>query len=115
MIKRGEIWTIAGGGDYTGKPRPAVIVQDDSFDATGSITLCAFTSDPTEAPLFRILVQPSETNGLRTPSRVMVDKITTVSKQRIGERIGRMADEDMVRLNRAILVFLGFAGSSKSE
>ena len=114
-MKRGEIWTIAGGGDYTGKPRPAVIVQDDSFDATGSITLCAFTSDPTEAPLFRILIQPRETNGLRTPSRLMVDKITTVSKQRIGEKIGRMADEDMVRLNRAILVFLGFAGSTKSE
>ena len=114
-MKRGEIWTIAGGGDYTGKPRPAVIVQDDSFDATGSITLCAFTSDPTEAPLFRILIQPSETNGLRTPSRLIVDKITTVSKQRIGEKIGRMAEEDMVRLNRAILVFLGFAGSTKSE
>jgi len=114
-MKRSEIWTIAGGGDYTGKPRPAVIVQDDSFDATGSITLCAFTSDPTEAPLFRILIQPSETNGLRTPSHLMVDKITTVSKQRIGEKIGRMADEDMVRLNRAILVFLGFAGSTRSE
>ena len=112
-MKRGEIWMIAGGGDYTGKPRPAVIVQDDSFDATGSITLCAFTSDPTEAPLFRILIQPSETNGLRIPSRLMVDKITTVSKQRIGEKIGRIADEDMVRLNRAILVFLGFAGSTK--
>jgi mRNA interferase MazF len=114
-MKRGEIWTLAGGGDYTGKPRPAVVVQDDSFDATGSITLCAFTSDPTEAPLFRILIQPGETNGLRTPSRLMVDKITTVSKQRIGQKVGKLADEDMVRLNRAILVFLGFAGSTKSE
>ena len=95
-MKRGEIWTLSGGGDYTGKPRPGVIVQDDSFDATASVTLCAFTTDPTEAPLFRILIQPSETNGLRESSRLMVDKLTTVSKQRIGKRIGRLDDEYMV-------------------
>ena len=113
-MKRGEIWTIAGGGDYTGKPRPAVIVQDDSFDATASITLCAFTTDPTEAPLFRIPIEPSDRNGLRAPSRLMVDKLATVSKERLGSRVGRLDDEDMVRLNRAILVFLGMAGSSRT-
>ncbi len=113
-MKRGEIWSVAGGGDYTGKPRPAVIVQDDSFDATASITICAFTSDPTDAPLFRILVHPSDTNGLTSPSSLMVDKLTTVRKERLGARIGRLDDEDLVRLNRAILVFLGLAGSSRS-
>jgi mRNA interferase MazF len=111
-MKRGEIWTVSGGGEYTGKPRPAVVVQDDSFDATASITICAFTTDPTEAPLFRILVEPSENNGLRSPSRLMVDKLTTVAKGKLGSRLGRLDDEDMVRLNRAILVFLGMAGSS---
>lgn len=111
-MKRGEIWTVSGGGGYTGKPRPAVIVQDDRFDATASITICAFTTDPTEAPLFRILVDPSEENGLRSASRLMVDKLTTVSKAKMGSQLGRLADEDMVRLNRAILVFLGMAGSS---
>ena len=113
-MKRGEIWTIAGGGDYTGKPRPAVIVQDDSFDATASVTVCAFTTDPTDAPLFRIAIEPSGKNGLRTPSRLMVDKLTTVSKERLGSRVGSLDDEDMVRLNRAILVFLGMAGSSRT-
>lgn len=113
-MRRGEVWTIAGGGDYTGKPRPAVIVQDDSFDATASVTICAFTTDPTDAPLFRIRVEPSERNGLRSPSRLMVDKLTTVSRERLGSRIGRLEDEDMVRLNRAILVFLGMAGSSRT-
>ena len=113
-MKRGEIWIIAGEGDYPGKPRPAVIVQDDSFDATASITVCAFTTDPTQAPLFRIPIEPSEKNGLRAPSRLMVDKITTVSKDRIGSRVGRLDDEDMVRLNRAILVFLGLAGCPKA-
>ncbi len=113
-MNRGEIWTVSGGGDYAGKPRPAVMIQDDSFDGTASITLCAFTTDPTEAPLFRIRIHPSEENGLRAPSRLMVDKITTVSKDRIGSQVGRLDDEDIVRLNRAILVFLGLAGSPKA-
>lgn len=87
-----------------------MIVQDDRFDATASITICAFTSDPTEAPLFRLALAPSEANGLRTASRLMVDKITTVPKAKLGRCVGRLGDEDMVRLNRAILIFLGLAG-----
>ncbi|PIW25915.1 MAG: growth inhibitor PemK [Rhodospirillales bacterium CG15_BIG_FIL_POST_REV_8_21_14_020_66_15] len=107
-MRRGEVWTASGSG-YAGKPRPAVIVQDDRFDATASVTICVFTTDATEAPLFRIPVGPSDGNGLRTESRLMVDKLTTVSKDRLGERIGRLDDADVVRLNRAILVFLGLA------
>ena len=111
-MKRGEIWTVAAGTGYAGKPRPAVILQDDRFDATESITICAFTTDPTDAPLFRLLVEPTETNGLRAPCGLMVDKITTLPKAKIGARIGRLNDADVVRLNRAALVFLGMAGES---
>jgi mRNA interferase MazF len=107
-MKRGEVWTVSGAG-YAGKPRPAVIVQDDRFDATASITVCAFTSDMTEAPLFRIAVEPNERNGLHTPSRLMVDKITTVSKENLGKRVGRLDAEDIARLNRAMMVCLGLA------
>lgn len=107
-MRRGEVWTVSGGG-YAGKPRPAVIVQGDHFDATASITICVFTTDETEAPLFRIPVDPSEGNGLRAVSRLMVDKLTTVSKDRMGERIGRLEEAEIVRLNRAVLVFLGLA------
>ena len=106
-MKRGEIWTVAGGKDYAGKPRPAVIVQEDRFDSTNSITICAFTSDPTDAPLFRLPVQPDETNGLQALCRLMVDKVTTVPKAKLGRRIGRLSDEDVLRLNRALVVFLG--------
>ena len=113
-MKRGEIWTIAGGADYAGKPRPAVILQDDRFDATASITICAFTNDPTDAPLFRIRVEPTEQNGLRMTSSLMVDKLTTVPRRRVGSLVGLLDDEDIVRLNRAILVFLGLAASSRS-
>ena len=108
-MKRGEIWTVAGGKDYAGKPRPAVILQDDRFDGTDSITVCAFTTDPTDAPLFRPIVEPDDANGLDSVCRLMVDKITTVPKAKLSHRVGRLSDEDMVRLNRAILVFLGIA------
>ena len=108
-MKRGDIWTVAGAGDYAGKPRPVVIVQDDSFDATDSITICAFTTDPTDAPLIRLPVAPSERNGLRSTSRLMVDKITTVAKSKLGAHIGRLSDEDLLRLNQSMLVFLGLA------
>jgi mRNA interferase MazF len=113
-MRRGEIWTVSGGKDYAGKPRPVVIVQDDSFDATDSITICAFTADPTDAPLFRLSVEPNDRNGLRSPSRLLVDKITTVPKSKVGEWIGRLDDEDMVRLNQAVMVFLGLAVSART-
>jgi mRNA interferase MazF len=102
-MRRGDIWTVSGGKDYAGKPRPVVIIQDDAFDATDSITICAFTTDATEAPLFRLAAAPNERNGLRSSSRLMVDKITTVSKPKLGERIGRLDDEDMVRQARKLV------------
>lgn len=111
-MKRGEVWIVSGGKDYAGKPRPVVILQDDRFDATESITVCAFTTDRTDAPLFRLPVDPDEKNGLKAASRLMVDKIVTVPKAKVGKRIGRLSIEDAVRMNRAILVFLGLAGSA---
>lgn len=114
-MRRGEIWTVAVGKDYAGKPRPVVIIQDDSFDATNSITVCAFTSDPTDAPLIRLAVEPNERNGLRSPCRLMVDKITTVPKSKVGAQVGRLDDEDVLRLNRAVVVFLGLAAPTKAK
>lgn len=111
-MKRGEIWSVAGGPDYTGKPRPVAILQDDRFEELLSVTLCPFTSNPTPAPLFRVLVKPSERNGLKEASSLMVDKITTVARPKVGKRIGCLDDEDIVRLNRAVVVFLGLGGGS---
>jgi mRNA interferase MazF len=86
-----------------------LILQDDRFDATASITVCAFTTDPTDAPLFRLPVEPNERSGLHAACRLMVDKVTTVPKAKLGTRLGRLDDEDVVRLNRAVAVFLGLA------
>ena len=112
-MKRGEVWTVSGGGDYAGKPRPAVILQDDGFDGTASITICPFTSDASEAPVFRLRVEPNLRNGLDAPSRIMADKITTVSKSKVGTRIGRLDDEEIVRLDRAVIAFLGLPVPSR--
>ena len=110
-MKRGEIWSAAAGSGYVGKPRPMVILQDDRFDATTSVTVCAMTTDPTDAPLIRLAIEPDDTNHLRERSQLMVDKITTVPRSKLGERMGRLGGDDMVRLGRATLVFLGLAGS----
>jgi mRNA interferase MazF len=110
-VKRGEVWTVAGGPDYTGKPRPVAILQDDRFEGLESITFCPFTTNPTPAPLFRLTVQPRDRNGLSEESSLMADKITTVARVKLGKRIGRLDDEDVVRLNRAVMVFLGLAGA----
>jgi mRNA interferase MazF len=112
-MRRGDIWTAAGGKDYAGNPRPVAILQDDRLDATDSVTACPFTTDPTEAPLFRVPIQPSEGNGLRSPCRLMADTITTVRRTKLGSRVGRLDAKDMVRLNRAVLVFLAVAGVAR--
>jgi mRNA interferase MazF len=75
------------------------------------VTVCSFTTDPTDAPLFRLVIEPAAENGLEAPSRLMVDKITTVPRTRLGRYIGKLAADDTARLNRAIAVFLGLAGA----
>lgn len=108
-MKRGEIWTVAGGPDYAGKPRPAVIVQDDVFSGTLSVTICAFTTEPEGQDIARLMVQPAPANGLREASRLMVDKITTVPRSKLGRRIGELAEQDMTRLGDSVITFLGLA------
>lgn len=106
-MNRGEIWTVAGGPDYMGKPRPAVIIQDDTFNATASVTVCPFTTDTTDALLIRPVVRPSDQNGLSQPSRAMVDKISTVPMQKMGVLIGRLNNDDILRVSSALTRFLG--------
>jgi mRNA interferase MazF len=108
-LKRGEIWTVAGGAAYAGKPRPAVIVQDDRFDANDSIVVCPLTTDPTPAPIFRLPVPPSSRSGVRAPCWMMVDKVTAVPRKRLGTLVGSLNSEEMKALNRALFVFLGLS------
>ena len=109
-MRRGEIWTASAGSGYAGRPRPVVIVQDNRFDATASVTVCAFTTDPSDAPLIRLPVEADELTGIRESSRLMVDKVTSIPRSKLGERVGLLSDDDMIRLSR-LAVFLGLAGT----
>ena len=108
-MKRGELWTMAGGPGYASKPLPVVIIQDDAFDATASIIVCLVTSEAIEAPILRLPVEPTSDNGLHKTSDLMVDKVVTGPRGRLGQRIGQLGDDDLLRLNRSLLVFLGLA------
>jgi mRNA interferase MazF len=109
-VKRGEIWSVAAPSDYVGKPRPAVVVQSGDFEQMGSVIICPFTSNETEASLFRPVIEASAMNGLVVASRLMVDKLSAVPKIRLGKRIGHLSNPDILRLNRALIVFLGLSG-----
>jgi mRNA interferase MazF len=108
-MHRGDVVAVAVPGDY-GKPRPAVIVQTDAFpDSHASIVVCQMTARLVDAPDFRVTIDPTEENGLRATSQVMADKPVTVRRERIGQRIGRVGADDMVRLNAALAFVMGLA------
>lgn len=106
-MRRGDLVTVALQGDL-GKPRPALIIQSDLFDAHPSVTVLPVTGELRDAPLFRIPLAPSDVNGLSKPSQIMVDKPQSISREKIGKAIGHLDDETMLAVNRALVVFLGF-------
>lgn len=108
-MKRGDLVVVAVQGDY-GKPRPALVVQSDLFNDThASVTVVPVTSTIVDTPLFRVTVEPSQHNGLRLVSQVMVDKVTTVRRERLGQTIGRLEDDVMLRVSRALALWFGIA------
>lgn len=109
-MRRGDLDTVAARGTYTGKPRPVVIIQDDRFDATASVTVCPLTTSTVDAPLIRIPIEPSAATGIEQPSQIMVDKVTTTPRACVRDHLGRFADIGLVRLDRALLAILGLAG-----
>jgi mRNA interferase MazF len=109
QMRRGEVVTVAAAGDY-GKPRPAVIVQSDAFpEGHASVAVCQLNSELVDAPDFRVTIEPTPENGLRLKSQVMVDKPVAVRRERIGQEIGRLGNQDMARLGIALAFVLGLA------
>lgn len=107
-MNRGEFWTEAG-GVYASKPRPALIIQDDRFGATGSVVVIPLTTTLVDAPFTRVPIEANEMSGIAEDSFAMVDKITTVRRGQLGQRTGRATPAQMVDVERAMLVFLGLA------
>ena len=108
-MKRGDVVVVAATGDY-GKPRPAVIVQTDAFPETHiSVVVCQMTSEIAAASDFRVTIDPSERNGLRTRSQIMADEPVTIRRTRVAQAIGRLEDDDIARLNVALAFVMGLA------
>jgi mRNA interferase MazF len=108
-MKRGDVVTVAATGGY-GKPRPAVIVQTNALPAEhASVIVCQMTSELSEAPDFRVTVEPTESNGLHARSQVMADKPVTIRRERIGRQVGRLDERDVARLNIALAFVVGLA------
>jgi mRNA interferase MazF len=107
-VRRGDLVTIVLPGAY-GKPRPVLVVQSDLFDTLASVTVLPVTSELRAAPLLRISIEPNSDNGLRKKSQVMVDKAQTVPRQKIGTTIGRLHEDTLVAVDRALAVFFGIA------
>ena len=110
-MKRGEIWTLAGGGDYASKPRHVVIVQDDRFVTLNSVTVCLVTTELADLSLFRVPIIPNERNRLGEPSCAMADKLHSIRRTRLRHKIGQLDSTDLARVDRAILLFLGLAAA----
>jgi mRNA interferase MazF len=110
-MQRGDVVVIAdrAGGDYAAKPRPAVVIQSDMFGGTDSIVVCPLTTRERDATLLRVLVSPSKDLPLTDSCWAMVEKITSVRRDRAKSVIGRMTREEMLVLERSLAVFLGFA------
>ena len=107
-MRRGDLVTIAVQGDF-GKPRPALIIQSDQYDAHATVTVLPVSSDLVAAPLFRIAIQPTTENGLHKRSQVMADKAVTVRRDKVGPTFGRIDADSMVEVERCLAVFLGIA------
>ena len=108
-MQRGDVVTIAAAGNY-GRPRPAVIVQTDALPENhASVVVCQLTSELADAPDFRVTIEPKPENGLRLKSQVMADKPVTVRRDRIGQKIGRLGNQDMARLGIALAFVFGLA------
>ncbi|MBZ4200497.1 MAG: type II toxin-antitoxin system PemK/MazF family toxin [Methylotenera sp.] len=105
-MKRGDLVTIALQGDY-GKPRPALVIQSDLFSEHPSVVILPVTSELRDTPLFRVTIAPNEINGLSRPSDVMVDKVQTVARDKIGPVFGRLSQEELLSVNRMLAVFIG--------
>jgi mRNA interferase MazF len=107
-VKRGDLVTVSAAGDY-GKPRPAVVVQSDWLNGTDSVLVCLLTSTLVDAPLYRLQVPPTEANGLKAPSQVMVDKIVALPRNKCSIPIGHLDEAGMIALNHMLSVMIGIA------
>ena len=107
-LSRGSLVTVALQGEH-GKPRPALVVQSESFPTTSTVVVLLLSSALRDAPLIRVTVQPTDGNGLRIVSQVMVDKSFAVARRRVGSVFGRLEESSMLEVSQRLALLLGIA------
>ena len=100
---------LVAGGVYASKPRPAVVLQEDYFDGTDSVTVCPMTTTDVQDPLLRMPIPKDEISGVDTESFIMIDKITTIRRSSVDQVVGRLDSTQIRELERRVIVFLGLA------
>jgi mRNA interferase MazF len=108
-VNRGDIVIVAARGEYSGKPRPAVVIQSDRLPTTGSVLVALITGDLEDAPIYRLTLEPTKANGLKVASQIMVDKIVALPRAKCGSAIGRIDEAGLVALNHMLSVVIGLA------
>jgi mRNA interferase MazF len=105
-MRRGDYVTVAMQGDH-GKPSPALIVQNDSLLLTYSVVVCPLTTTViADAEPLRLTVEPNERNGLKNRSQIMLDKISSVPRDKIGGIIGHADAITQRRVTQGLTVLL---------
>ena len=109
-MRRGEIWTISSGGDFTGKPRPALVIHDDRYQSKTAATFLPLTTTFSQPSMLRVGLEPTTLNGLREASAVQVNRIAIVKLDKVGKRLGRLDETTMAEVDRALAAYLGLTG-----
>jgi mRNA interferase MazF len=113
-MRRGDLIIVAAPGDY-GKPRPAVVIQSDALEATGTVLVCLLTTTRRAAPFYRLPLEPTPGNGLREPSDVMVDKIFALARGKCGAAIGRLSRDQIAALNHRLALVIGLVDAATAD
>lgn len=106
-MRRGDIIVASQRGDYTGKPRPYVVVQRGStLGHSSSVTACPITSELLGPGKTRIALPAGVTTGLLVASEVEINRIATLRRERVSEVIGQVPSEQMRMIDKALKIWL---------
>ena len=109
--KRGEVWLVnwnpARGSEQAGK-RPALVIQNDIGNEKAPTTIVAAISSSVKLYPMNVGIKPPE-GGLDRPSLIKTSQILTVAKERLEKRLGRLSEDRMDDVDKAIKLSLALS------
>lgn len=106
-MRRGDVVIAATGSGFGRKPRPWLVIQSDSHPSR-LVILLGITTKLDQGFALRPRFEPSPTNGLKKTSNIMVDIVVVAARDEVVEVIGELDDREMIEVESALLVILGF-------